>query len=64
MQSSLLQQNIVSIKGVLTSRRIKESSFCKSCGQEYVEKGDPVYYDNGMPILRVDEGGEFFGCRE
>ena len=34
------------------------------CGQEYDEKGNPVFYDNGMPVLRVDEDGEVIGCGE
>ena len=49
------------IDGCLQARSVNRHAIC---GQEYDEKGNPVFYDNGMPVLRVDEDGEVIGCGE
>ena len=49
------------IDGCLQVRSINRHAVC---GQEYDENGDPVFYDNGTPVLRVDEDGDVIGCGE
>ena len=49
----------VFIDGYLQARSVNQHTVC---GQEYDENGDPICYDNGMPMMRVDEDGEIIGC--
>ena len=49
----------VYIDGCLQARSINQHTVC---GQEYDENGDPICYDNGMPMMRIDEDGEIIGC--
>ena len=49
----------VFIDGRLQARSVNQHTVC---GQEYDENGDPICYDNGMPMMRVDEDGEIIGC--
>ena len=49
----------VFIDGCLQARSVNQHTIC---GQEYDENGDPICYDNGMPMMRVDEDGGTIGC--
>lgn len=51
----------VFIDGFLQVRSINRHAFC---GQEYDGNGNPVFDENGMPVMRIDEDGDIIGCGE
>ena len=51
----------VFIDGCLQARSVNRHAVC---GQAYDEYGKPLFFDNGMPVMRVDEEGNLIGCGE
>lgn len=51
----------VIIDGFLQTRKVLRHSVC---GQAYDDNGKPMFYDNGLPVMKVDEDGDLVGCGE